>query len=323
MYDEICLLLISEKQVNELHEKYIIKEFDPKTAEDEELYKVFRCLDILFDEKETDDPKPSDDFRMKNFRIVSPMTTEYWWLVWLNEQVIGYCVIYARTEKSPSYAESKHVAYLSIRIVKEHRRKGIGLEIMKRLVAKAKETEVVTTFQTNSSYDSGYAFSEKLNGILALESAENRCRISEIDWKIMKEWRDQGRKRGKEDGRTLQWFEVCPEEIIEEYCKVYTETMNQQPLGELEHKPNITPESRRVTEKNYKKLAYQWYTVIAREDNGKISGLTDVTYIPEQSYRLEQELTGVLVEFRGKGLGKWLKSEMLFFNTKNSQKSSI
>ena len=293
--------------------EYKREEFDPKTVDEKVLYNLFNLLDRLLLEKNSDDPKPTNEFRMKNFRNQDPFIQNHWWLIWKGKQVVGYGLLSVRTEGSPSYKDNKHVAYVHNRIDKNHRRKGIGLKLVKLIISKAEETGFVTTLQSNTTYDSGRAFCEKLNGILAMESAENRCRLNEVNWDLMNEWRNQGQVRGKEENRRLQWFQKCPDDIIEEFCKVYTVTMNQQPLGEIETRAIITPKSRRVQEREYDKLIYSWHTVITRENDGTISGVTDITYIPGYSHRIYQELTGVLEEFRGKGLGKWLKSEMLYF----------
>ncbi|NHJ84571.1 MAG: GNAT family N-acetyltransferase [Asgard group archaeon] len=293
--------------------KYVIKEFDPLTEKEDNLYKLFDCLDVLFLERNKDDPKPHNEYRLKNFRSESPYLKEICWMVWLNDKVVGYAGITVKTKASPSYEDDKHIAFVNITLQKDHRRMGIGLELMKYIIAKAKEFGVITTFQVGASDESGFAFCEKLQGILAMESAENRLKFNEVNWDLMKEWRTRGQEKAKNDGRRLQWFDNCPEDIIDEYCKVYTETMNQQPFGELENKPIITPETRREQEKEFEKIGYTWQAVITREQDGIISGLTDTIFISGMPYRIFQELTGVLQQYRGNGLGKWLKAEMLFF----------
>ncbi|MCK5047090.1 MAG: hypothetical protein KAS22_10960, partial [Candidatus Heimdallarchaeota archaeon] len=56
------------------------------------------------------------------------------------------------------------------------------------------------------------------------------------------------------------------------------------------------------------------YTIISREYNGFISGITEIRYSrTDRPERIEQGLTGVLEEYRGRGLGKWLKAEMLMY----------
>ncbi|NHJ05558.1 MAG: GNAT family N-acetyltransferase [Candidatus Heimdallarchaeota archaeon] len=294
--------------------KYSIVEFDPIKATDDELLKLFEMFNILFREREKDEPLPSNEFRFKNFRHENPNFTDHWFIAKQEDREIGFGILSARKEEAPNYEENKHVGYFQLRIISDFRRKGIGTDILKLIIKKATEKhKEITTLQSSTIYESGFEFCEKLNGILAMESAENRCKFEEVDWDLMKEWTEQGQNRAKVEGRYLQWFDKCPEDIIEPFCNVYTETMNQQPLGELETKAKITPESRRKTEQMYDELNFIWHTVISREKNGAISGITDISYNPSRSHRIEQELTGVKEEYRGKGLGKWLKAEMLFF----------
>lgn len=284
-----------------LDEDYSIKKFNLYKAPDKEFFKLFKLLDELFRETEKDDPLPTNEFRLKNFKHKDPNFDEFWWFVWdKNNNVIGFSFLSVRTKISPSFDENKHVSYCQIRIKKEHRRKGIGLECLKEIIQTCKNFDFITTLQGSTHYESGFTFNEKLNGVLAMDSTTNRCKLSDVNWDLMKEWREQGQIRAKEENRQLQWFEKCPEELIEPFCNVYTETMNQQPLGEIETRAKITPESRRITEQEFDELDYIWTTVITREKDGAISGITDVTYIPSRSYRIEQELTGVKVEYREK-----------------------
>ena len=53
--------------------------------------------------------------------------------------------------------------------------------------------------------------------------------------------------------------------------------------------------------------------MVSQEADGSLSGLTEIVHDSAMPYRAEQELTGVRDEHRGRGLGKWLKAEMMFF----------
>ncbi|HUT81718.1 MAG TPA: GNAT family N-acetyltransferase [Candidatus Bathyarchaeia archaeon] len=300
-----------------MNEEYSIRKMDPTKATDEELVKLFDLLNLLIREKDKDEPLPTKEYRLKSFRFKEPDFDEHFWLVWKDDEVIGFSGLTIRTKASVSYEKNKHVCYFTIRIRKEYRRKGIGSKILLEIIKQAKKNRVITTLECNTTYESGFEFCKKLQGILALESIENRCYLKEVNWEMMDDWRKQGQEKGKLEGRYLQWFEKCPEEIIKEYTKVYTETMNQQPLGLIETRAKITPKSRRKQEQDYINLGYIWYTVISRENDDQISGVTDVTYIPERGHRIYQELTGVKSEFRKKGIGKWLKAEMLFYIKEN------
>jgi GNAT superfamily N-acetyltransferase len=53
------------------------------------------------------------------------------------------------------------------------------------------------------------------------------------------------------------------------------------------------------------------FTMLTREADGSISGITDMNYAPYKPEFIEQGFTGVRADARGRGLGKWLKAAML------------
>src|SRR3989442_14943213 len=53
------------------------------------------------------------------------------------------------------------------------------------------------------------------------------------------------------------------------------------------------------------------YTMLTREPDGVISGVTDMEYMPYRPTLVQQDFTGVRPDARGRGLGKWLKAAML------------
>ncbi|MGB1286118.1 MAG: hypothetical protein ACPG7F_06260 [Aggregatilineales bacterium] len=59
------------------------------------------------------------------------------------------------------------------------------------------------------------------------------------------------------------------------------------------------------------------FTKITREPDGVISGMTDINYTPDRGHKIFQGLTGVQDHQRGRGLGKWLKANMLLYIREN------
>ena len=53
------------------------------------------------------------------------------------------------------------------------------------------------------------------------------------------------------------------------------------------------------------------HTMLTREPNGVISGITDMEYVPYRPTLINQGFTGVRPDARRRGLGKWLKAAML------------
>ena len=187
------------------------------------------------------------------------------------------------------------------------------MALLRALVKKAVAHKGVTTLETFSFLESGWNFCEKYGGQVALTAAQNRLRLAEVDWEMIEAWKVEGERRNASVGTTLRTFEAVPQEIMDEFVGLYNDIVDAVPLGELEMREKVTPASRREDERRAKEVGWVWCTRVSQEADGSVSGLTEIVYDPGLPYRVEQELTGVRPKHRGRGLGKWLKAEMLLF----------
>ncbi len=242
------------------------------------------------------------------------------WLVFSDtDEIIGYAKLSFPNQTSAMYETNKKIADINIIVKKEFRRKGIGFQLLKVLIMKAKEMRR-ESFQTITNLDAGRKFIEHFGGIVAADRSRNRLYYKDINWDKMKKWCFEGEKRI--ENVTIETFQDVPEEDIEEFTKLYTVTENQAPDYESGDYQGltITPKSRRYYEEFYKEKGYTWITKIAREKNDTISGFTEIFFNKHFPHMIEQEMTGVLPQYRGRGLGKRLKAEMLMYIKENYPK---
>ncbi|MHA1168121.1 MAG: GNAT family N-acetyltransferase [Candidatus Hodarchaeales archaeon] len=288
---------------------YKIVEFEPKTTS-EELWKHFHEFrEKLFVEIYPDDPIHSKEWVEKVLKNPNPNYDIYRWFIQAgNRTVIGWGYISLTNEKSPEYEINNNIANAVIFIDRDHRDNGLGTDLLKILVKRIR-SEDRSTIEAGTLLESGHCFCKKMGGIKALDDVQNRLQMTDVNWEMIDEWRVVGPERA--EGTSLEWFNTVSDEDIEEYCKIYTETMNQQPFGEIDSRVKVTPETRRLSEKRTKDSGGIWTTLISREKDRTISGLTEVIYYPDRPSILHQNLTGVDENYRGRGLGKWLKAEML------------
>ncbi|MHA2207134.1 MAG: GNAT family N-acetyltransferase [Candidatus Thorarchaeota archaeon] len=196
-----------------------------------------------------------------------------------NEQ-IGLLRLAVMRKDSASYEDNKHICeIMGLSLLKPYRRKGIGSQLLKKVreFAVKHEKNLIISF---TSEDDGKAFMRKLKADEALSGIQNRLSLESLDWDMVKQWAKEGPERSPES--KLEFFYETPDDIIEEYCAIYTEVMNQAPRDEL-------------------KVG----------DNGDISGLTELIHLPSKVPLIFQDLTGVPEKYRGSGKGKWLKAVML------------
>jgi RimJ/RimL family protein N-acetyltransferase len=290
--------------------EYKIIEFEPKEVPDEFWDGYFEYIKANHMEMNPDDPLPNregliqrqkadiPDYYVKRLLAITPQ-----------EKIIGWAGFGVDKETSSEYEKNKHIARLNIVVLKDYRRNGIGTEFLKYTVKEIQSLNR-TIIECGSDHEAGKAFLKHYGAEMTIEGAENRLEMEDVDWDMVQEWINEGSKRAP--GVKIETFlDECPEEILDEYCEMYTEALNMQPLGETESRANMDAKARRKIEKRRKEIGQINYTIITRENDGKISGMTEIFYDPREGDRMFQGLTGVRPEYRGRGLGKWLKALMI------------
>lgn len=295
---------------------YGIIDFDPFSISEEFLEKHFDLDNQAVLEIDPDDSPYPHELHKKMIQTKHPQSEVFRWLIVTkkDEQVIGYARVTFVTPAATNYEIAKNTAGFDILVAKDFRRKGLGTELFRTILEKVIEHGSISVLSAHQVNIIGDAFCENFTGKVVQEEAEFRAYLSEIDWELMKAWKTAGEKLAKEQGVTLERFEKCPDHLIDEYTKIYTETVNQRPLGEIEIRHVVTPDTRRAHELSWiDERGHKWNTIVTIESDGTISGLTEMVYIPESPVYIEQLLTGVKNDYRGRGLGKWLKAEMALF----------
>ncbi|MFQ5978716.1 MAG: GNAT family N-acetyltransferase [Candidatus Heimdallarchaeota archaeon] len=213
-------------------------------------------------------------------------------------------------EDSPSYkGNEKSCHVFDLAVLRPYRRKGIGQKLLPLVWEFARKHDKPLVIGSTQEED-GKAFLRKMAAQEALDAVESRLYLNKVNWEMIENWAKEGPKRSPNS--RIEFFSSVPEEIIDPYCEIFTETLNQAPRQDLQVGDDImTPEFRRKLEEDFRKNKAQWMTLITREENGDISGLTEMNYHPERHNMIEQLLTGVQEKYRGSGKGKWLKALML------------
>lgn len=268
---------------------------------------------LRHEEKDPDDPliddgtteellkRPGKDYDLWRFVVVDAAKPA---------SQIGWLEASVYREGSPSYPENKHILWFEMALLAPFRRQGIGT----RLLAKVAELARVagkSVLQTYTEEDDGKAFLDAVGIPIAQHRRENRLRLQDVDWRMVRAWADDGPRRSPQT--RLRWFgERIDDEVIEEFSRAYTEVFNQQPFGELDIQGLVfNTETIREAEDRMVASGCEHMSVVSVEPDGEISGLTEMGYFPSEKSMIRQFMTGVREGHRGRGLGKWLKAVML------------
>jgi GNAT superfamily N-acetyltransferase len=153
---------------------------------------------------------------------------------------------------------------------------------------------------------------ERLGGRRGLSMHINQLKISEFDKTLVQKWLAQSENKHSQ-------FELCfldgtyPDETIDDIVELFQEVGNDQPREDLEMEDmKFTPEIVRQEEQNmFARGFHRWTMYLRDRANGKVAGLTEVFWHPNRALILNQAFTGTYPAYRNKGLGRWLKAEMM------------
>ena len=301
----------NELNIPGLSRSFLLVEFIPKDAS-ENLWTAYFTL------SETSFREFNQRGRLPNREVVKRLlstpntlyTVKRWMVLDDTENPTASASISYDTELSPDYENSSHICQIQITVDPAYRRKKIATYLLKHMIqiANAMGKDIVRADADNST---GLEFCKYLRGELIHKEVQHRLYLEDVDWQLVEDWCAKGRSRFPQT--KIESFQEYPEKDIDEFCKIYTEIINQRPIGDLQEELVTTPESRRIEERNFKKREIEWHTMISREHDGQISAMTDIMYNPQELYRIHQYFTGVVGRYRRRGLAKRLKAEMLIY----------
>jgi len=298
-------------QIPGLSNSFSLVEFVPKVAAERFWSAYFSLSETVFHELNPKRRLPSRERVRSRLSTINPLYTVKRWIVLdERENAAASASLSYDTELSPDYETSSHIGHVQIEVLPLLRRKKIASGLMKQMIDKARDLGK-DTVRADVDNPTGRAFCAHLRGELIHKEVQHRLYLEDAEWEVADQWREKGRKQFPEAG--FETFQDCPEKDIDEFCRIYTEIINQRPVGDIQEALITTPESRRVEERNFKRRGTEWHTLISREPDGHISGMTDIMYNPHEPYRIQQYFTGVLARYRRRGLAKRLKAEMLYY----------
>ena len=298
--------------------EYSIKDFDPHTASEDLLNDTIIFCNKCLIELGSEENVLSTEETKKQWKERGPEKKHIIKIIMSNkekkEKVVGYGQIIIETPESSTFEDNKHLGHLFIGIQKEYRRKGLGTKLVRILMGEINKIGYVETLATSASNDSAHKFIAKLGGIKSFTSESTKLPLNDVNWRLMEEWRLKGQKLAKEEDVKLITHENGVLDMdIHEFIDLYNVILSQEPSGDMNVKRIVEVEKWKEEERKIKEKGDKRIYKITKEKDGTISGFTGIYFNPKTSNFVRQLMTGVKEEFRGRGLGKWLKVDMLYY----------
>jgi GNAT superfamily N-acetyltransferase len=129
---------------------------------------------------------------------------------------------------------------------------------------------------------------------------------------MLKRWAEDGPRRSPTTKLEIYDGHI-PEQMWDDYCPQFSTMLNTMPWEQLDHGDIVvTPAHLKDWIDRLDEQGSLEHTMLTREPDGVISGITDMNYSPSwKPGIIHQGFTGVRSDARRRGLGKWLKAAML------------
>lgn len=277
-----------------------ITPLDPATATEEDLASYY---DLRLAATHTDRPgsrPPSYDAVIRRLR--TPLTIYgpvQYWAGRIDGKLVGLALLGLPEE------ENTGIGFAEIQVHPEHRRRGVGSELLRAIVREVQGAGRTVVFAGGvPDPGPGWPWAAK-RGFKEVE------RIVMQSLTVATANRDNWRTEMASDYRPVRWLERTPDEIVESYAQARHAIQDApENTGSLQQ-PDWTVERVRSAEADYRSRNVEHRVVAAvHRSTGQVAGLTEIEIRPGANVVMQMD-TAVLGEHRGHQLGLAMKAEML------------
>jgi len=212
--------------------------------------------------------------------------------------------------ESPEYATNSHLLWASGYVLQAHRRRGIALRMVPRVLELLDEYGA-TVLSSFAEDDTGHGLLRRLGAEPKLVERQSRLDLREVDWNMVARWIAES-EAAAEGARLELYASWVPDELLGEYCDAMNELMNTMPFEGLDHGDIVmSPRGVREWHERMRLTGTVNPTCLVRDADGAIVGMTDTMKHEYEPGIVRQNFTGVHPRARGHGMGRWLKAAML------------
>jgi len=283
---------------------------DPSTASADYWKRYHELRRVRQKESRPDDPLRPDGIEELRMKRESPFQVEHRYEV--SSDGLMLSSFYAQTVKpgTQEYEPNKHLFWADFYVRPDHRRQGIGaswLPVILELV----DLHGCTKVGLEAEEKAGHAFMKWLGAEAGLRGVENRLDLTVVDWAMLERWAAEGAARSPKTALEI-YDGPLPEPMWADFAPQLSAMLNSVPFENLDvGEVVVTPDHMRDYNAQMELAGERLHSVITREPDGVMSGITDVSWAAYRPAIIHQQFTGVRTGAQGRGLGKWIKAAML------------
>lgn len=276
--------------ITKVHQDYTDQEWEEYYLFKKE-YATIKEIDLSFDSWQK--LKERSLYRMKHEVAI--------YLVWQNGQKAGDFSF------NTTYKDQldKRYSYFHSSLINET----LNDDLLEKVFEAFLKFDPLAKFMAIKSQNGQHDFVEQKFGAFAGGNCETfELLIKETNLKKIESWVNES--PSKFPNYRLEFYEDIPDNLLEEYCAVFTELLADMPPNSALYDAIITTERIRERQVNGKKNNHCSYRYLIFNENNQVIAKTNVAINKNKPEIMNQYMTGVLKDYRGQGLSKWLKGAM-------------
>lgn len=273
---------------------------DPDTATDDDASALHRLLADAAAVDLPDDPPPTAGEVAARLRTRRDDRRTLRWVVRTGDGLAGHLVLGLPVVDNP------HLALFFVTVHPDARRRGTGTALLRAAVSTVAAQGRRTLMGEAWDGTPGEAFCRAYGLRPVSTERVSLLRLATVDRPDV-----EAAAAADHPGYRLErWVDRCPDALLGSYGRAKA-AMNDAPTGDMDMGGRTYPaEVLRQEEDAFRAEARELRVVVAvHEGSGEVAALTEVVAGP--AHRAMQEDTAVVPTHRGRGLGLWVKADML------------
>jgi mycothiol synthase len=287
-----------------------IRSIDLRAASEAEYASLCALKNAMRYESLPEDPPWPREEQTRRFQTMPALKDNTAWIAW--DAVKQRALALAQADIFLT-GDNPRLLWFEIDVLPEHRLRGLG-RMMLSLIAQHAHSRgrTLLTVECHDRAPGGPAFLERIGAKMGLVEAMNQLRVADLDLSLVDRWLERRAALSAEFDLGF-WDVPYPQERLQDLADLLQEVANDQPRDTLQMEDiNYSPELMQQFDNEQRAGGDErWTTYATQRSDGRLAGITEVYWNPNRPHLLWQGFTGVMPAFRGRGLGRWLKAEML------------
>ncbi len=298
-------------------ESFSLQTIDLQTAPGWQVEALARHDMEISAERYPDDPPVPLEDRLRSYRLPDTATHKsFHWAYFDGEYAAASCALDWRVS-----ADRQNFAFGEISVLPGWRRRGLATALLSLMAAAARNLRRDTLLlESTDRVQASGAFLAFAGAIPGLAYHVSQLDLRQLDIALMRAWIDRGKEQAK--GLDLIFWEgLPPVDLIDAFCEMITYIQCEEPRGTLDiTDTRMTPEMLCDAQAMIAAGGHRCWVLAAvlpaidtcgAPGARRIVGYTELHIRPSRPSIVDQYGTCVFNEYRGRGIGRWLKAEMI------------